>query len=94
MPKSLLAGAALVLALAACATVPPTSEVARTASLVPARAAAPACVGATASRIPMRPGECGEFGESFNRDDIQRTGQNDVGAALEILDPSLTVHRH
>ncbi|HEX4647670.1 MAG TPA: hypothetical protein VH111_02500 [Steroidobacteraceae bacterium] len=94
MPKSLLAGAALVLALAGCATVSPTSEVARTASLAPPRAAAPGCVGASASRIPMKPDECGEFGQTYNRDEIQRTGQTEVGAMLQMLDPALRVHGH
>lgn len=94
MPNSLLAGTALVLALAACATVSPTSEVARTASLAPARASAAGCAGATGSRIPMKPEECSGFGQSYNRDEIQRTGQSDVGAALQLLDPSVTVHGH
>jgi hypothetical protein len=42
----------------------------------------------------MKPDECGEFGQTYNRDEIQRTGQTEVGAMLQMLDPALRVHGH
>jgi hypothetical protein len=99
MLKTLVFAAALVLTVAACATTSPTDEVARKASLVPAHAApagAPrlGCVSGTGTRLAVKPGECVGFGETFTRDDILATGQSELGPALEMLDPRLTVHGH
>ena len=100
MLKTLVFAAALVLTVAACATTSPTDEVARKASLVPAAQAPPAwaprlgCVSGTGTRLTVKPGECVGFGETFTRDDILATGQSELGPALEMLDPRLTVHGH
>ncbi len=89
MFKTLVTGASL-LTLTACATVSPTREVARTASLAPA--AARACVSDTATRIPVKPDQCAGFGRSYDQDDIQRTGRDQLGPALRMLDPAVTLH--
>jgi hypothetical protein len=92
MLRTLLTGTSLLLTLAACATVAPTPtrDVARAAAL--ATAPRGRCVSDTATRIPVRPGECAGFGQTYTQDDLQSTGQFDVGPALRMLDPSLTVH--
>lgn len=91
MLKTLVLGASLVLTLGACATVSPTSEVARAVSL--ARVPERVCVPDTATRIPVKGDECAAFGQSYTGDEIQSTGQRDLGQALLQLDPALTVRR-
>jgi hypothetical protein len=57
-----------------------------------AQAAQP-CSLDTASRIPAQPGHCSSSpGRSYSQQDIDRTGQTQVGDALQMLDPSITVH--
>ena len=90
MLKTLLTGTALVLTLTACSTVSPTREMARTASLAPTPARA--CVPETATRIPLKTDDCAAFGQSYTRGDLDQTGQHELGPALRMLDPSLTVH--
>jgi hypothetical protein len=92
MLKPLLTGATLLLTLAACTTVSPTGEVARTASLAPAPARA--CVSATGTRLPVKPEECAGPGQTYTWEDIQRTGAYDTAGALQLLDPALRVHGH
>ena len=67
--------------LAACATTTPT-----------ARTAAVQCPqDSTASRIPNR---CSASPvRTYSQEDVQRTGQTDVANALQMLDPSITVHQ-
>jgi hypothetical protein len=51
------------------------------------------CAPATASRIPARPDECSPSpGRSYSQEDVERTGQTNVADALQMLDPSITVH--
>jgi hypothetical protein len=90
MLKPLLTGATLLLTLAACTTVSPTGEVARTAALAPARV----CVSATATRLPVKPEDCAGLGQTYTREDILRTGAHDTGGALQLLDPALRVYGH
>jgi hypothetical protein len=92
MLKPLLTSASLLLTLTACATVSPTGEVARSASL----AAAPdlGCASATATRLPVKPGDCAGRGQTYTREDILRTGAHDMAEALQLLDPALRVYGH
>ena len=51
------------------------------------------CSLPTASRIPGKPGDCyASPGRTYSQEDVQRTGQTNVGDALHLLDPSITVH--
>jgi len=52
---------------------------------------APPCVQ-SASRIPRN--DCSAAGRAYTQEDLERTGQVDVGSALQMLDPSIssTVH--
>jgi hypothetical protein len=45
------------------------------------------------SRIPAKAGNCPSYpGRSYSQQDIDRTGQSQVGDALQMLDPSISVH--
>jgi len=73
-----------------CATTPPTSA----NQVGPAVTRQdPACaVSTVASRIPATGTQCSTAGRSYSSDDIDRTGATSAGQALQLLDPSITVH--
>jgi hypothetical protein len=51
------------------------------------------CSLPSASRIPRKPDECSASpGRTYSQTDVERTGQTNVGDALQMLDPSITVH--
>jgi hypothetical protein len=51
------------------------------------------CSQATASRIPARPDECSPSpGRTYSQEDVEGTGRTNVADALQMLDPSITVH--
>lgn len=53
------------------------------------------CIRDTGSHIPPPKGQCLPVaGNSYSQEDIQRTGATNVGQALQMLDPSVTVHGH
>lgn len=53
------------------------------------------CIRDTGSHIPPPKGRCLPVaGNSYSQQDIQRTGANNVGQALQMLDPSVTVRGH
>lgn len=50
----------------------------------------PTCLSQTGSRIQSRGNDaCAGHGRSYSRDDLDRTGEVDVGQALRKLDPRL-----
>ena len=77
----------LAVSLAACSTT-------GTQTPATARTAVAACPpNTTASRIEPRPNECfATPTRTYSQDDVQRTGQTDLGNALQMLDPSISVH--
>lgn len=53
------------------------------------------CIRDTGSHIPPPKGQCLPVaGNSYTQEDIQRTGATNIGQALQMLDPSVTVHGH
>jgi hypothetical protein len=67
---------------AACSTTPQARRTTLAAT----------CIQDTGSRI-RRPGQCSnEPGRSYSQQDLKSTGQTEVGEALQLLDPSITVH--
>ena len=51
----------------------------------------PTCL--TDTGIRFRDTQCSAIGRSYSSDDIRNTGATQVGDALQLLDPSITVHR-
>jgi hypothetical protein len=92
MPTYLRAASALVsvVILTACAT--------NSAGVKPPAAASldaqnPACVTQTGSRITGDKTRCLAPGRTYSSEDIDRTGATNAGDALQLMDPSITVHR-
>ena len=53
----------------------------------------PNCIRDTGSHIPPPKGGCLPVsGRSYSHEDLERTGQTNVGRALQQLDPSVSVH--
>ena len=51
-----------------------------------------ACIRETGSHIPPPKGQCLPVaGNSYSQQDIQRTGTANIGQALQMLDPSVTI---
>jgi hypothetical protein len=89
MIKSLLICAVASASVIACSTAGPPRSENRTAAATPTQP----CVPETASRLPMRTGVCSSApGRSYSNEDLERTGHTDVADALQMLDPSITVH--
>lgn len=89
MLKRLLGCACLGLTLAACATTPPAP--AKSTTTLAETQQRTACVGTTATRLRVSPGECAGFGSTYTKQDLERTGQVSAPDALRELDPALTV---
>jgi hypothetical protein len=87
MLRAILTGTCLVALLTGCAT---QSQPQRTAS---AQGKA-GCVSDTGSRLQHSPGSCIAAGRTYSGDDLQRTGEANVGEALQKLDPAVTVQHH
>ena len=53
------------------------------------------CIRETGSHIPAKKGHCLPLaGRSYSQQDLQRTGEPELGRALQKLDPRITVHGH
>jgi hypothetical protein len=52
----------------------------------------PNCLTETGSNIPAAKSDCREFGRSYTKEDIARTGATSAAGAVGLLDPSITVH--
>jgi type IV pilus biogenesis protein CpaD/CtpE len=90
MLKSFVLCTALALTLAACASQPTSPGPSTTAAVKPP----PGCVAQTATRIPVKDGECAGFGNTYTRQDIDNTGQPMADKALALMDPSVRITGH
>jgi hypothetical protein len=81
---------ATALLLAACAATTPNVKLDPSASAAVTQN--PACLSETGNRITGDRASCTAFGRSYSGDDINRTGNMNVGDALGLLDPAITVH--
>ena len=88
MFRTLLICAVVSASALGCSSTPqPRPDATRTAT------ATAQCSEPTASRIPRKPDECSPSpGRTYTQTDVERTGQTNVGDALQMLDPSITVH--
>ncbi|MBV8783555.1 MAG: hypothetical protein JOZ67_05145 [Gammaproteobacteria bacterium] len=85
MSRALLITLAALLAAGCASTRTEPAAAAKTAAQPPASN----CV-ATASRIPQN--NCSGPGRTYSQEDLERTGQVNPGAALQMLDPSISGH--
>jgi hypothetical protein len=79
-----------LLILAACAAT--TADVKPKAEAPGAVAQNPACLTQTGSRIAGNKTNCSAVGRSYSSEDIDRTGATTAGDALQLMDPSVTIH--
>ncbi len=89
MLRSMLTGACF-LALAACATgydAQKSTTAGDTRHMQDADCTKQLGVRTSESSQP-----CGIYGRTYSKGDLDRTGEVDVGDALQKLDPSITVH--
>ena len=84
MIRALIIGILSAAALAACATTPSH----RTAAAIPPGWCA------TADGTALRPGspDCNSLTKTYSGEQLRQTGFTDVGHALQMLDPDVTVH--
>jgi hypothetical protein len=78
--------AGLALSVVACASTPSSPQPRAAAAQPPAGCVPPS----TASRLPQDPSTCAGFGNSYSKDQIDRTGQPYLNDSLRMLDPSVT----
>jgi hypothetical protein len=84
--------AACLIALAACASHPPSAPRNATANAASNSGSPVGCVNKTATRLPTTPQDCAGFGNSHPDSAIRATGQVQAADALRMLDPSVTVN--
>lgn len=84
MLRTSLVGGAMILALAACATTPPTPMTAAAQAKPPL-----GCVSDTATRLPVSPNECAGVGSTYTKKDLDQTGRVYLQDALRDLDPAV-----
>ena len=89
MNRALIIGILSAAALTACSTTPrhPASH---TASAIPQGWCS------TADGKAVRPGssQCDSLTRTYSGEQLRQTGMTDAGHALQMLDPSITVHGH
>lgn len=90
MLNKLVLGACLALSLAACTSSAPKRDLAN-GSVFKMTETPPGCVPDTATRLPVRPGDCAGFGHVYSRQDIERTGAHTTSDMLRVADPSLVI---
>ena len=89
MNRTLIIGILSAGALAACATTPshPAAHAVHTAAAVPAGWCA------RADDTPLKPGSpgCNSVNRTYSGEQLRQTGFTDVGHALQMLDPEVTI---
>jgi hypothetical protein len=86
MLRSMLTGASLLVVLAGCTTT--GHDASKPASA--AQGGRPVCLSVTGQRESADSSRCAVYGRSYSREDLKRTGQTEVGPALQMLDPAIT----
>jgi hypothetical protein len=80
MLRTLLISACLAAALTACASAPQSPHTASNAACKTAAGPGP--------QPHVSSGQC----QSYSGEDLQRTGEENAGDALRMLDPEVTIH--
>ena len=83
----------LICALVSASTLGCTAAQPRPDAQTTAAKADLPCAVQTGSRLSPKSGDCSVSpGRSYSQTDVERTGKVDLGEALQMLDPSITVH--
>lgn len=87
MIRALIIGILSAAALAACSTTPSHPAVHSAATIPPGWCA-------KADGTPLRPGSdgCNGLTKTYSGEQLRQTGFTDIGHALQMLDPDVTVH--
>jgi hypothetical protein len=89
MLRTLLVCAVVSASAMGCSAAPQPRPDASAAAAASARP----CSLPTASRLPARPDECSATpGRTYSETEVKQTGQTNAADALQMLDPSITVH--
>jgi hypothetical protein len=91
MTANVRLSAALVAGLIVAGCAATAQNVKPSAARSAAVAKDPTCL--TDTGIRFRDAQCSAFGRSYTDEDIRNTGATQVGDALQLLDPAITVHR-
>jgi len=86
MFRQLLTGACVLAALGGCVGGPHTYGNNATNAALRSW-----CLTDTGPRVPLSPGQCAAYGNSYSGKDLQQTGHENIAPALQILDPSITI---
>ncbi len=91
MKRAFLFGVLVAAMATGCATRPQTAQTRLAAESARAAALKEICVQDTGTRIKRPPDKasCMQPGRSYSKDELDRTGANSIGEALERLDPRL-----
>jgi len=88
MLKSLATATCLALCLGACATTGSTPKTTADAGKPPA-----GCVAQTGTLMNVPSNACTAPGNTYSREDLDRTGRVTPAGALRTLDPAITITR-
>ena len=91
MFRNALPALVLALGVAACATPAPQKLA---PSVLAAQRPPPLCVQHTGTRLPVAPQDCAASGQSFTRQDLEKSGGLDTAQQLQLLTPTLQIGGH
>ena len=89
MMRALFIGILSAAALAACSTTP-SHPASHTASAIPQGW----CSQADGKAVRPGSSQCNSVTRIYSGEQLRQTGMTDAGHALQMLDPSITVHGH
>jgi hypothetical protein len=87
MLKSLITGACLVLLLGGCGLTKPAPDKSAQAAVKPPAG----CVAQTGTALNVPANACTAFGNTYTREDLERTGHISLAGGLRTLDPAITI---
>jgi hypothetical protein len=90
MLRNSISALVLALTVAACASTAPHS-LSQSASALAAQRPPPLCLHETGTRLRLAPQDCAASGQSFTREDLQRSGGIDTAQQLQLLTPTLRI---
>jgi uncharacterized lipoprotein len=90
MLRAIVIGACLIATLAACVTDNGQSRK-RSSATAADTSVTGACLTDSGPRPPLSQAQCPAHGRSYSGKELQQTGEVNVGEALRMLDPSVSI---